>query len=88
MDYDRVRRKGLDNVSAEFMLVCLGYNMRKLFALIEGKGKFDYWIAPDELEPELPRAPDMKKLMRMQPMGKNEALRLSYKHKKRAVASP
>ncbi len=88
MNYDRVRRKGLDNVSAEFMLVCLGYNIRKLFALIEGKGKFDYWTAPDELEPELPRAPNMKRLMRSRPRGKNEALRSSYKHKKGAVASP
>ncbi|MDE6407463.1 MAG: transposase, partial [Anaeroplasmataceae bacterium] len=46
MDYDRTRRRGLLNVSLEFMLICLGYNIRKLFSLIEGKAKTDYWIPP------------------------------------------
>ena len=44
MDYEKVRRKGLDNVSAECMLACLGYNIRKLFSSFDGKGKTDYWI--------------------------------------------
>lgn len=52
MDYDRVRRKGVDNVSVECMLVCLGYSIRELFTFIEGKGKTDYWMAPDGLEPK------------------------------------
>ena len=38
MDYGRVRRKGLENVSYECMLACLGYNICKLFTLIAGKG--------------------------------------------------
>ena len=64
MDYERVRRKGLENVSCECMLVCLGYNIRKFFTLITGKGKIDYWIAPDGLEAELPKTPKMEKIIK------------------------
>ena len=64
MDYERVRRKGLENVSCECMLVCLEYNIRKLFTLIAGKGKIDDWIAPDGLEAELPKTPKMKKIIK------------------------
>ena len=64
MDYERVRRKGLENVSYECMLVCLGYNIRKLFTLIAGKGKIDYWIAPDSLEAESPRIINMERIIK------------------------
>ena len=64
MDYERVRRKGLENVGCECMLVCLGYNMRKLFNLIAGKGKIDYWIAPDNLEAEVPKTPNIEKIIK------------------------
>ena len=64
MDYERVRRKGLENVSCECMLVCLGYNIRKLFTLIAGKGKIDYWIAPDGLEAESPKVINMERIIK------------------------
>ena len=82
MDYERVRRRGLENVSAECMLVCLGYNIRKMFTIIEGRGKTDYWTAPDGLEPEAPREANMKRLMKKHLKGPNEALRKGYKYKK------
>lgn len=82
MDYERVRRRGLENVSAECMLVCLGYNIRKMFAIIEGRGKIDYWTAPDGLEPEIPKEANMKRLMRRPLKGLNETLRKGYKYKK------
>ena len=85
MDYERVRRRGLENVSAECMLVCLGYNIRKMFTIIEGRGKTDYWTAPDGLEPEVPREANMKRLMKKHLKGPNEALRKGYKYKKGAV---
>ncbi len=85
MDYDRVRRKGLDNVSSECMLVCLGYNIRKLFSFIDGKGKTDYWIAPDGLEPETPKKANLEKLMKKKTTGRNEELRESYRYRKRAA---
>ena len=71
MNYDRGRRKGLDNVSMECMLVCLGYNIRKLFTFIEGKGKTDYWTAPDGLEPEIPKEPNMERLIKKLSKKKN-----------------
>ena len=42
MNYERVRRRGLEKVTTEIMLVCLGYVIRKIFGLIEGKGSIEY----------------------------------------------
>ncbi len=84
MDYERARRRGLENVSLEFMLTCLGYNIRKLFLLIEGKGKNDYWKAPDGLMPEIIPKIDYAKILKKRKKGPNEELRKSYKHKKRS----
>ena len=81
-DSKAVRRRGLENVSAECMLICLGYNIRKMFAIIEGRGKIDYWTAPDGLEPEIPKEANMKRLMRRPLKGLNETLRKGYKYKK------
>lgn len=84
MDYDRTRRRGLLFVSLEFMLICLGYNIRKLFSLIEGKAKTDYWIPPDDLKPESIPEIDYEKILKKRNKGLNESLRKSYKHKKRS----
>ena len=46
------------------MFVCLGYNIRKLFTLISGKGKIDYWIAPDGLEAEVIKSLNMGKIIK------------------------
>ena len=64
MDYDRVRRRGIDKVSAEIMMVCLGYVIRKLFILMDGKNNLDYWVAPPNLKPEEMKEPDISKLMK------------------------
>ncbi|UKI49670.1 MAG: transposase [Clostridium sp.] len=37
--YERFRRRSINKVSAEFMLVCLGYNVRKLFKHFNGEAK-------------------------------------------------
>lgn len=85
MVYDRTRRRGLQNVSLEFMLVCLGYNIRKLFSLIEGKAKTDYWVAPIDLKPEtIPKIDYDKIFKKTRKKGVNESLRKSYKYKKRS----
>ena len=52
MGYDQFRRRGLEKVETEFMLVSLGYNIAKLLRLAAGKGKLDYWIAPENLVAE------------------------------------
>ena len=83
MDYERARRRGMENVSLEFMLTCLGYNIRKLFTLLEGKAKTDYWIAPPDLKAETIPDIDYEKILKKKNKGVNESLRRSYKHKKR-----
>ena len=84
MDYDRTRRRGILFVSLEFMLICLGYNIRKLFSFIEGKAKTDYWIPPADLKPETIPEIDYDKILKKRNRGVNESLRRSYKHKKRS----
>ena len=83
MDYERARRRGLESVSLEFMLTCLGYNIRKLFLLIEGKAKTDYWIAPPDLKEETIPQIDFEKIFKKKKdKGLNASLRTNYKHKK------
>lgn len=53
MNYERIRRRGLQKVSAEIMLVCLGYVIRKTFGLIDCTGSIEYWKAPEGLKPEI-----------------------------------
>lgn len=91
MDYERIRRRGLGKVSAEIMLVSLGYVFRKVFGLLSGKGSIDYWLAPEDLVPEKIPELNMNKLLRKKKRakGKNEALRRSYKRpgrKKRIIS--
>lgn len=64
MEYDRIRRRGLEKVSAEIMLVCLGYVLRKLFKLFAGTAKMDYWIAPSTLTPEQMPTINLEKLLK------------------------
>lgn len=49
MGYVRFRRRGLEKVNCEIMLVCLGRNVRKLFSLYEkNEIKSQYWTLSDE----------------------------------------
>ena len=53
MNYDRIRRRGLNKVSGEIMLMCLGVNIRRYFASIdENKFKSNCWNIPSNLEKE------------------------------------
>ena len=83
MNYERIRRRGLEKVSAEIMMVCLGYVIRKVFGLIDGTGSIDYWKAPSNLEAEKVPQFDIQKYINRKSTkkGKNEKLRSSYKHK-------
>ena len=84
MGYERVRRRGLERVSAEIMLVCLGYVMRKVFGLIGGKGSIGYWKAPEGLKAEAVPQQSLEKLIKRSARrkGENEKLRSRYKHKR------
>ena len=54
MNYDRIRRRGLTNVSAEIMLMCLGVNIRRYFSsLDDNKFKNNCWNTPSDLKKEI-----------------------------------
>ena len=86
INYDRFRRRKLLNVSAEFMLVCLGYNIRKLFKHFDSNLKFDYWKAPVDLKPETFKKPSAKRLCnsasKIKKKSPNETAKTSYKYTK------
>ena len=47
MNYDRIRRRRLEKVSCEVMLMCLGRNIRKYFVLLNQDNiKGNYWEKP------------------------------------------
>ena len=72
--YERLRRTLLPKVSTEFMLVCLGYNIRKLFRFYSGNAKFEYWKAPEGLQPESFKKPSAKRLSNRANKKKNKSL--------------
>ena len=84
--YERFRRRSLAKVSCEFMLVCLGYNIRKLFRYYSGDAKFNYWIAPEGLKPETFKKPSAKRLSKKASKVKdksvNEETKSKYKYAK------
>ena len=53
MGYIRIRRRGIEKVSCEIMLMCLGRNIRKYFTALEGNEvKSNYWNTPENLKAE------------------------------------
>ena len=85
MNYVRNRRTLIDKVKTEHMLTYLGYNIRKLFRYFSGKAKFNYWVAPDNLNAELKRKPSAKRLANKANTQKkktnNQKAKDSYKYK-------
>lgn len=53
MNYGRIRRRGLEKVSCEIMLMCVGRNIRKFFTLLDSKKiKNNYLEKPSNLKTE------------------------------------
>ena len=62
MMYIRIRRRGIEKVTCEIMLMCLGRNIRKLFILIDQKSvKSKYWEKSQNLKKETFPFPKQKK---------------------------
>ncbi len=62
MNYERVRRRGLDKVSGEVMLMCLGVNIRRLLDSFDNtKFKNNCWSKPNKLKTEKFPFPKQKK---------------------------
>lgn len=82
--YERFRRRSINKVSAEFMLVCLGYNVRKLFKYFNGEAKFNYWKAPDNIQAETFKKPSAKRLSKkaskIKPKSVNQEAKDKYKY--------
>ena len=54
MNYVRIRRRGLEKVSGEIMLMCLGVNIRRyLLSMNENKFKNNCWNTPVNLSKEI-----------------------------------
>lgn len=54
MNYDRIRRRGIKNVLAEIMLICLGINIRRYFSSLDNiKFKENCWNIPSDLHKEI-----------------------------------
>lgn len=85
MEYTRLKRTTMDKVQAEIMLICLGYNIRKLFRYFDGKAKYNYWIAPANLKTESFKKPSAKKLskkvQKKVEKSSNERIKSDYKYK-------
>lgn len=82
--YERFRRTTIKKVSLEFMLVSLGYNIRKLFKYFDGNAKFNYWRAPNDLQSKAFKKPSAKRLsnkaLKKKEMSVNERSK-TYKYK-------
>ena len=62
MQYVRIRRRGIEKVSCEIMLMCLGRNIRKYFTLLNSNEiKSQYWEKSDNLKNEKFPFPKQKK---------------------------
>ena len=68
------------------MLVCLGYNIRKLFKFYSGEAKFNYWKAPDNIQAETFKKPSSKRLSKkaskIKPKSVNQEAKDKYKYTK------
>ena len=55
MNYDRIRRKGINKASYEIMLMCLGINIRRYFNSLNNEKKFknNCWNTPSTLQSEI-----------------------------------
>lgn len=79
--YERFRRTLLPKVSTEFMLVCLGYNIRKLFKFYSGNAKLQYWKAPVGLQVETFKKPSAKRLSNKADKVKKKSLNVEVRSK-------
>ena len=54
MNYERIRRRGLNKVACEIMLMCLGVNIRRFFNSFDKISfKDNCWQAPSDLQSEI-----------------------------------
>ncbi len=79
LSYTRFRRRSLKKVSAEFMLVCLGFNIKKLSKYFNNESQPKYWKAPKNIEPEKFKKPSAKRLSNKALKKKNKSINQKVK---------
>lgn len=68
MNYERIRRRGLEKVSCEIILMCLSRNIRKIFSLIgTSKIESNFWSKNDNLRKEVFPSPKQKNQKKKEP---------------------
>lgn len=82
MAYTRFRRTTLEKIETEFMLVCCGYNIRKLFKYYSGNAKLKYWKAPKNIQAERKKKPSAKRLSKKASNRKEKSLNQKAKNYK------
>lgn len=60
MKYDRIRRRGIEKVSCEIMLICIGRNIRKFFSIIKNNDIKSYYWDNKNLKKEMFPFPKQK----------------------------
>ena len=87
MEYDRLRRTGMERVDTEITLTLLGHNLRKLFKHFRGISESKYWVAPEGLESETfkkPRANILsRKARKVKEKSVNQRAKDSYKYRRK-----
>lgn len=61
MDYNRIKRRGLEKVSCEIMLICLGRNIRKFYNLLNSNNIKSYYWKNKSKKKEIFNLPKEKK---------------------------
>ena len=85
IQFERFRRTTKEKVEVEFMLIVLGYNIRKLFKYYSGNLKTEFWKAPEDLNEEKFKKPSSKRLNnkvnKKEKKSVNEKAKREYKYK-------
>ena len=85
IQFERFRRTTKEKVEVEFMLIILGYNIRKLFKYYSGNLKTEFWKAPEDLNEEKFKKPSSKRLNnkvnKKEKKSVNEKAKREYKYK-------
>ena len=79
--YTRTRRRGIEKISTEIMLNSLGFNIAKLFRFFETGKLNSFWVAPQDLEPEKFKVPNLKRLIKKGKKINNAILENSFNSK-------
>ena len=62
IQYVRTRRRGIQKVSSEIMMTFLGLNIKRLFQFFKTGKLLQFWVAPEDLQPQEFKKPSAKRL--------------------------